>query len=248
MEEQWNVNLEVLKGCQNTKCVCWNKTCRQDGTIKEMDFELLNTVLKVLVDYPVSNIALYGLGEPLYHSNLARCVTMARRLKVPLHLNTDANMLKVSRKIPAVDYFNICHKETITQDIIMPDVPASKVTHIFILREISKKKLLEIDNYIGQMIKSGNLNHHYMIGSMWDMGFGQGVPKQHPLPVKDGIEILGPQPKKKQCKKIYVGVDGTIKKCFFSKKTYSLRNLCDNYDYKECSECKMGAYKYVIKV
>lgn len=252
MDTLLNVNIEILKGCRNTKCICWNKTCKQSGVIKEMEYPLLINTLKTLSKYPISNIALYGLGESLYHSNINTCIDITRKFlpNVPIHLNTDVNMLLDKKDyIPRVDYFNICHKEHVTPLRYLSIPRGVKVTHIFILSKITNSILKDIDNYIDHIFSINHVDNHFMIGSIWDFDFGSPVIKKlFPLETEDGIVIFGDQPKKRICTKVYINVDGIVKKCFFSKKEYKLRDLLETYDRTECESCNMGAYKYLIDI
>lgn len=247
-----NVNLEVLKGCKNTRCISWGKTCKQDGTLEEMTDTVLDRVLGELAEFPVTNIALYGLGESLYHSNLGDCIQKVRAVlpAVRLHLNTDAHMMIAGVRVPSVDYFNICHKKDILFPPFVNYEAANKVTHIFIVESITMALLRQIDEYIDQTIAL-HPQQHYMIGSLWDCDFGTSPTKGkiQPLAVEDGVPFVPSTPEKACYKKrkVYISADGVVKKCLFSQTVYAdIRSLLTNYDRSECETCGMGAWKYLI--
>ena len=249
-----NVNIEIVKGCKNTSCICWNKTCKQNGLIKEMSIYFLSGILSKLQEINPSNVALYGLGESLYHRNLLGCITETRKYlpKSKIHLNTDVHVMNTFDDVPPVDYFNICLKKYITplHRIYVPD--NTKVTHIFILEKIDKKILSEIDKYIDVQFSRGYTKHHYMIGSLWDHDFGDSPKtKMVPLEVENGIDIVLPVDGiHRGCeykRKVYIGIDGSIKKCMFSHIIYKNLDFIRKYDRSECKKCNMGAYKYILE-
>lgn len=249
--EPINVNLEIIRGCENRECMCWNTTCIHDEPMAEMPMHILEQTLRELECIGIDNIALYGRGESLFHVKLNFVVEMARKyLGVPIHLNTDAHMMVKGIDIPPVDFFNICHKGDILMSPFSNFSAPKKVTHIFITRKITNSLLSTIDEYIDRTIKL-HPKQHYMIGSIWDCEFGTSPKKGtfKPIPVEGGIDIQLCNPKKLAKKKMYVDVHGTIRKCMFSETVYSsISSLINNYDKTECANCGMGAYKYLIDI
>lgn len=247
-----NVNLEILKGCRNYDCPCWNTTCSQSGNIVEMHHGLIEDTLEELSQIGIDNIALYGLGESLFHSDLAKVVETTKHIlpNVPIHLNTDSHMMSMDVQIPPIDYFNICHKDGIHYSPFLNYSNAKKITHIFIVRTITWSLLENIDRYIGDTI-SLHPYQHYMIGSIWDCEFGSTpqIGTFKPLPVEDGIPVQNSFPQKPVKRKLYIDVNGIVRKCMFSTTIYdSASKLISNYDRSECESCGMGAYKYIIDI
>lgn len=248
-----NVNIEIVRGCKNNKCISWNKTCKHFGELKQMPLGTLESILYELGKYSITNIALYGLGDSLEHNNLNNCFSLVKKIlpNVTTFLNVDGHSM-LKHEIPYVDYLNICHKGKITYPPFRPIKHIPKVTHSFLVKKITYKLLDKIDKYINETIDL-NSNKLYAIGTLWNIEFGimpsKGTFK--PIETEKGIDIEIPKvPTKYPRRKIYIDVDGIVRKCLFSEIIYpkidSLLSVEGNNC--NCNGCGMDVYTYKINL
>jgi hypothetical protein len=248
-----NVNIEIVKGCANTDCLSWNTTCQHFGPIKRMPIYVLEVILRELSKYDISNIALYGRGDALEHNDINQCFALVKSIlpAVTTFLNVDGHSMK-KHEIPLCDYLNVCHKEEITHPPFSSISHIPKVTHSFLVRKITHKLLDEIDEYIGETIQLNNKNL-YAIGSLWNIEFGIMPPigTFTPLESEDGIEITIPQnPLKYPRRKVYIDINGIVRKCLFSDKKYKDINALLSIDGNNCNceGCGMDVFTYKINL
>lgn len=246
-----NVNVEIVRGCLNTDCLSWNTTCRHFGPIKKMPLLTLERILGALSKYDISNIALYGRGDALEHDNINQCFALVKTIlpEATTFLNVDGHSMKL-HEVPPCDYLNICHKEEITHPPFPSLAHIPKITHSFLVHKITHQLLDEVDKYIEETINLNGRNL-YAIGSLWNIEFGIMPPVGTftPLESETGIEIMVPQnPQKYPRRKVYIDIDGIVRKCLFSERQYKNINALLSVEGNNCNceGCGMDVYTYKI--
>lgn len=249
-----NVNIEVVRGCKNVDCRSWQTTCNHNGPLKEMSLKELKDILIELSKHEITNIGLYGRGESLYHSKLQDCFDLVKEIipSTTTILNIDGNMINKGIPLPKIDYLIILHKEKITHPVSSDIDHIGKIRHSFLVSKITLKLLDEIDEYIDKTINL-NVNTEYVIGTLWDIEFGS-PPKIgtfKPLEVEDGIDLYIPKDiSRYPRRKIYIDIDGVVRKCLFSYVKYSTisdllsipGNNCN------CEGCGMDVFSYKLNL
>jgi organic radical activating enzyme len=249
--KEFSVNIEIVKGCNNTNCKSWNTTCIHDGNIILMSNNTLDNIVRQLQDRTIKTLSLFGLGEPLIRNDLEIIIKKLQDLNYKnLQVNTDAHMFNIiTSALPRIDVLAITHKDDIVDTSFAVKKYTSKVgklAHVFILSQLTKSKLLEIDEYIDTCF---NFHERQTFGiqPMWSCLFDKPMTKNNiDFVIEDGIEIVGEPVPSTEVSRAYFCVDGSIKKCFFSNKI--LNNIDDAINNTEtlCATCLVRGQAYEI--
>jgi len=185
-------------------------------------------------------LALYGLGESLEHPEFSEfCAIANKELKMPVQLNSDSHAIKkfaprISSLTSNIGKLVVTYKDMkglLTRKIIS-NIHSQKLVHCFIIPELTQDYVMQIDNYISDVIYA-HPDEKFAIVPKWDCEFGN-MPTLKRFDTND-VKILGEPYQKEFVMKAYICWDGTLRKCFFDHRKF--KSIDDIINTTSCEDC-----------